>query len=523
MKNVGHLGCVLLLALLTGSCWADSVSNPDVLWVAPQRAEAINCVNSLKLIGLAARLWQDDHGSFPPGFTVLTEELVEPRLLFCPAHYRREPAPTNWNGFAWASIDYEWIAPTNSADETEVFCRCKVHGNLGREDGSADLVPGFAPEWPRIIGSPVSQIASTGSVIEFSFVLTSAVPIRVQWNREDPFWRTNAVFVITNEETSEGIWRTNYIGTNTPIVGATNATFVMTNLLTNHSGYFSVTISNALGAAKSSSARLSVLTNSVFPLTQSLAESLCLNRLKGINLAARMWANDRNDEFPLSFASITNEIGYPLFGSPTLLYCPMDSSRIAPPSWTGVDFSNTSYEMLHTNSSPESYEEPFARCRVHGFVVLGDGSVNLNSSRPVIYGCQTNITALAGQSVSLGVTAGGSSPLWFQWALNQTNLSGATNSILTLAQARKTNEGRYVVTVSNAFGFVTSPEAVLKIVPSMEPPTRTGSSMVFNWADAFVLQTSTNTVQGPYFDVPGAISPYTNSTGRLQQFFRLKN
>jgi len=328
---------------------------------------------------------------------------------------------------------------------------------------------------------------------------------------------------VTNEGSGEGYWRTNYVGTNTPIVGATNATLLVTNVTTNVAGYYSVTISNSFGAMKSSSGRLSALTNWVFPLTQSLAESLCLNRLKGISLAANFWANDHNDQFPSSFATITNEIGYPLFGSPSLLFCPMDASRTAPSSWSAVNFTNTSYEMLYTNLLADPYVEPFARCRLHGFLVLGDGSLNSSNASPVIYGFQTNVVAMAGQPVSLSVTAAGSAPLRFQWRFNQTNLLSATNATLTFDQARKTNGGKYSVIVSNAFGVGMSPESVLNIVPVMQAPLRKGSNIVFSWFDTFALQTSTNDVRGPFFDVTGALSPYTNATVRPQQFFRLKN
>jgi hypothetical protein len=46
---------------------------------------------------------------------------------------------------------------------------------------------------------------------------------------------------------------------------------------------------------------------------------------------------------------------------------------------------------------------------------------------------------------------------------------------------------------------------------------------VLSWTGAFTLQSATN-VAGPYLDVPGATSPYTNDSGALpQQFFRLRN
>jgi hypothetical protein len=372
--KTGRGSILLLLHLLfLAAARGQTVPIPDVLWVARERAESINCLNQLKLIGLAARTWQVENGEFPSGFSVLTNQLGTPGPLFCPSHYRREPTPTNWSGFVWEAIDYEWVTVTNQADPAPVFCRCKIHPNVARTDGSADLIRGFRPGWPRILAPPLSQFATTGSLVRFEFVLTNAaLPIHLQWNREDPFWRTNVMFVVLDDETGEGYWRTNRVGTNTPIPGATNAMFEIGNAGTNDSGYYSVTISNSQGTAKTSLHRLQIPP----PSTQKpLAEVLCISRLKSIYLAAQLWAADHADNLPLHFNEITNDIGYPLFGWPVLLYCPADTNRIAPASWTSVNFTNTSYELLQTNAMPESYDEPFARCRVHGFVVLGDGTV----------------------------------------------------------------------------------------------------------------------------------------------------
>ncbi len=363
---------ILLHVLFTGMGMGQSLPVPDVLWLARESADSLNCVNQLKQIGLAARMWHSvNGGSFPSGFSVLTNELETPANVFCPSNYRREPAATNWAGFAWSSIDYEWITPTNPADPSAIFCRCKIHRNTGRIDGSADFIPGFNPGWPRILAPPLAQWASTGSLVRFEFVLTNAAePLHIQWNREDPYWRTNVVFVITHEESGEGYWRTNYLGTNTPIAGATNAIFVIASAATNDAGFYSLTISNALGAAKIGLHRLSVpLPHSLLPLN----ELLCRARLRMINLAANLWG--AGDRLPLSLGEMTNDIGYPIFGWPTLLFCPADTNRFAPTNWTSVDFSETSYEIVLTNSTPQDYDEPFARCRVHGFVVFGYGTI----------------------------------------------------------------------------------------------------------------------------------------------------
>ena len=373
-------GFILLLSLLfVAAGRSQTMPSPDVLWLAHERGVEIGCLSQLQRIGLAARIWHlGNGGAWPSGFSVLTNELGTPSALFCPANYRRESGPTNWPGFMWSTSDYEWFTPTNASDPAEVFSRCKIHRLVGRTDGSVELISGFRPGWPRLLAPPLSQYAVTGSLVRFEFVLTNAAsPIQVQWNREDPYWRTNVVLTVTNYETGEGYWRTNYVGTNTPIPGATNAVFEIASAVTNDAGFYSVTISNALGAAKTSVQRLYVPP----PTTQiPITEVQCRNRLKMIFLAATLWATDHADTFPSHFGEMTNDIGYPIFGWPILLYCPSDTNRLAPASWVSVDFTNTSYEIVPINPGPDCdappcYDQPFARCRVHGFVVLGDGTV----------------------------------------------------------------------------------------------------------------------------------------------------
>jgi hypothetical protein len=64
-----------------------------------------------------------------------------------------------------------------------------------------------------------------------------------------------------------------------------------------------------------------------------------------------------------------------------------------------------------------------------------------------------------------------------------------------------------------------------EVVPLERPmlsPTRSGNRLVFNWTGDFLLQMSTN-IAGPYLDMPGASSPYTNEmTGLSERFFRLR-
>ncbi|MBI4662568.1 MAG: immunoglobulin domain-containing protein [Verrucomicrobia bacterium] len=70
-----------------------------------------------------------------------------------------------------------------------------------------------------------------------------------------------------------------------------------------------------------------------------------------------------------------------------------------------------------------------------------------------------------GKSVSFSVTAVGDGPLSYQWQRDGRDLPGQTSMTLTIATARRDDEGEYSVRVSNADGAVTSDPARLWVVP----------------------------------------------------------
>jgi hypothetical protein len=85
------------------------------------------------------------------------------------------------------------------------------------------------------------------------------------------------------------------------------------------------------------------------------------------------------------------------------------------------------------------------------------------TSQPVGLSATTNETA----RFSVGVAS--AFPMSFQWQVNDTNvmdnsnISGATNSTLTIASCAVTNSGNYTVIVSNQYGAVTSQIANLAV------------------------------------------------------------
>ena len=96
----------------------------------------------------------------------------------------------------------------------------------------------------------------------------------------------------------------------------------------------------------------------------------CINNLKQIGLAARIWANDNNDVFPSNWLMMTNELS-----TPKILACPSDKGRSRAIDWRQFSAGNVSYEFLNPNGTDAQPDVVLARCPIHNHVCLSDGSV----------------------------------------------------------------------------------------------------------------------------------------------------
>jgi hypothetical protein len=111
---------------------------------AKDRAQKINCVNNLKQICLAARIYCNDNKDiFPPDFLSMSNELSTPRILVCPADTEHTGA-SSWAEFdPLKNVSYEYLKPGIAEGNAinEVIFRCKIHNNVGMGDGSVRQLP----------------------------------------------------------------------------------------------------------------------------------------------------------------------------------------------------------------------------------------------------------------------------------------------------------------------------------------------------------------------------------------------
>jgi hypothetical protein len=114
---------------------------------ARERADQARCINNMKQLGLAVRVWAgDNNDAYPPDIVSMTNEMGTPKILLCPSDTGR-PVASAWSEYSSANCSYEYLGGTET-EPTRVMFRCPFHGNIGLCDGSVQgRIGKLHPEW----------------------------------------------------------------------------------------------------------------------------------------------------------------------------------------------------------------------------------------------------------------------------------------------------------------------------------------------------------------------------------------
>jgi len=151
-----------------------------------------------------------------------------------------------------------------------------------------------------------------------------------------------------------------------------------------------------------------------------------------------------------------------------------------------------------------------------GSALSSNAVVTVVGQPPAITLQPTSQTAKFGNTAVFGANATGSTPLYYQWKFQGTNLVGATNLSLTLTNVQFSQAGNYSILVTNAFGSILSSNAALTVLglPPLIVTQPMNQTVVLGKSASFSVTVSGtppifyNWIFGGVTNIPGA----TNST-----------
>ncbi len=186
------------------------------------------------------------------------------------------------------------------------------------------------------------------------------------------------------------------------------------------------------------------------------------------------------------------------------------------PSWNFWQYSSTS--TVPGISDPQNDLDVFnGSAGAIGTFVIGGINTPFVASQSI-----DNRVVDVGGNVTFTASGGGTPPLTYQWSLNGTNIPGATNTTILIANAQPTNSGNYVFTVSNNAGHSSGTPLSLLVYPPQVTvfSDNFDSNTAANWT---VNRSSADTFVAFNYDYSALGVPSApNSTGGTTRGVQLK-
>ena len=156
------------------------------------------------------------------------------------------------------------------------------------------------------------------------------------------------------------------------------------------------------------------------------------------------------------------------------------------PAAIGARGDNLANSFYGTIDEVAVYGRALSAAEIQSIYAAGVSGKCPTNFPPFIITQPANQTATVGANVSIAVTAGGSTPLSYQWRFNGNNVPGATANPLVLNNVQINQAGNYTVVITNVAGSVTSSNALLTV----------------NFPPAAVRLVTTNCLGGSFVSVP---------------------
>ncbi|MEQ2007905.1 MAG: immunoglobulin domain-containing protein [Limisphaerales bacterium] len=270
------------------------------------------------------------------------------------------------------------------------------------------------PTPPLIISHPTNLFILTGTTATFAVTASGTAPLFYQW-------RFNGV----------------------NIAGATNNPITIPNAQAINEGLYSVVVSNAAGTATSSNASLTLGTLPFLTVAPPASQTNTVGQNTNFTVVAGGTA-------PLFYQWLFNGTA---LANQTNAALNLTNLQLTNGGVYTIIVSNLFGAV--TNSATEVIAAPPA-------ILPGAGGGDPATGQP------QSLTVVQGQNATFSVNAVGSTPLTYQWRFGGVNITGATNSSVTLTNVQPSQAGLYSVVISNPFGTTTSSNATLTV---LVPPT----------------------------------------------------
>lgn len=288
----------------------------------------------------------------------------------------------------------------NAQSVNEGIYRVIVNNSVGSVTSAAVFVR-VLPSVPLILSHPTSVVAGASSNAAFSVVAAGSQQLGYQWTFN------NAI-----------------------IPGATGAQLSLTGVQAGHAGGYRVIVSNALGAATSDMATLTVLPVTPYFVIQPSGATLPAG-------SSRTFTGQANGSQPIGYQWQRNGTNLPDATGTSLAFTRLAISD------------SGAYTLLASNAAGVSTSA------VALLTVFQNAILSSTLSNQVVQ---------AGETVVLTVSAGGTPPLGYAWQFNGQPVSG-TDPTLVLSNIQPAQSGYYRVIVTNQYGGISSTGRVSVLGP----------------------------------------------------------